>query len=255
MTNDFSANADAKNADTGNTSAANPAVQTFASEEALVEAFTQTLVGQLKAAIAERGRAYLVVSGGRTPVPLFTHLSQQELPWWQVTILLADERWLPATHEASNTRLVREHLLQNKAASAEFMRFNNDAESLDAAVQSFNRTATDLPTFDVVILGLGEDGHTASIFPCAAERNLAMTTSSACLAVHPTTAPFARLSLSKARLLNSRHLYFHLVGASKAQVLEQVTQANADFPASAFLKQSAVPVDVMLALPPALGKE
>lgn len=230
-------------------------VETFTSEDALTQAFTQTIYEQLKQAIAERGRAYLVVSGGRTPVPLFSLLSQQDLPWSQVTVLLADERWLPASHEASNTRLVRQHLLQNNAADAEFLEFANDAESVGAAVAAFNQQAAALPTFDVVILGLGEDGHTASIFPCSQQLNDALTTEAACLAVTPTTAPYDRISLSKSRLMNSRTLYFHLVGASKAEVLNQAMQPGASFPASVFLQQDTVPVKVMLALPLAPAKE
>lgn len=230
-------------------------VETFTSEDALTQAFTQTIYEQLKQAIAERGRAYLVVSGGRTPVPLFSLLSQQDLPWSRVTVLLADERWLPASHEASNTRLVRQHLLQNNAADAEFLQFANDAESVGAAVAAFNQQAAALPTFDVVILGLGEDGHTASIFPCSQQLNDALKTEAACLAVTPTTAPYDRISLSKSRLMNSRTLYFHLVGASKAEVLNQAMQSGASFPASVFLQQDTVPVKVMLALPPAPAKE
>lgn len=230
-------------------------VKTFSNEDALTDTFTQTICEQLQQAIRERGRAYLVVSGGRTPVPLFNQLSQQDLPWSQVTVLLADERWLPADHEASNTRLVRQHLLQKKAADAEFLHFANDAETIDAAVAAFNQQAAELPTFDVVVLGLGEDGHTASIFPCSQQLNDALTTEAACLAVTPTTAPYDRISLSKSRLMNSRTIYFHLVGTSKAEVLNQAMQPGASFPASVFLQQDTVPVKVMLALPPAPAKE
>lgn len=230
-------------------------VETFTNEDDLTLSFAQTICAQLEQAITERGRAYIVVSGGRTPVPLFTLLSQQELPWSQVTVLLADERWLPAAHEASNTRLVRQHLLQNKAADAEFLHFANDAETLDAAVAAFNQQAKSLPTFDVVILGLGEDGHTASIFPCSEQVHEALSTTAACLAVTPTTAPYDRISLSKSRLMNSRTIYFHLVGASKANVLNQAMQPGASFPASVFLQQDTVPVKVMLALPSDPPKE
>ena len=106
-----------------------------------------------------------------------------------------------------------------------------------------------MPRFDVVILGMGEDGHTASLFPCSAELEHALSTDDAVAAMTPTTAPHQRMTLSLSRLLNSRQIYFHLSGAGKAKVLAQALQENADFPVSRVLQQNNVPVEVMLAVP------
>jgi len=103
--------------------------------------------------------------------------------------------------------------------------------------------------FDVVILGMGEDGHTASIFPCCAQLDEALTTSAPIMATEPTTAPHQRMTWTKSALLNSKQLYLHLVGESKEAVLNQVIETG-DVklaPICAFLNQSDVPMSVMLA--------
>lgn len=224
-------------------------VKEFNHDSDLIDQFSRQLCRELEQAVAERGHAYLVVSGGRTPVPLFERLSKQMLPWPKITILLADERWLPATDAQSNERLVRAHLLQHQAAAANFISLlTADADAADAVAQINERLAK-VPRFDVVILGMGEDGHTASLFPCSAELEHALSTDNSVAAVTPTTAPHQRMSLSLSRLLNSRQIYFHLSGAGKAKVLEQALQANADFPVSRILHQDSVPVEVMLAVP------
>ena len=93
------------------------------------------------------------------------------------------------------------------------------------------------------------DGHTASLFPCSAELAEGLTTENAALAVYPTTAPHARVSLSKARLLNTRQVFLHLVGQAKQKVLTQAMRKDSQLPISEFLFREHVPVDVMLALP------
>ncbi len=89
-------------------------VRRFTSDDGLLAEFVPLLVAQLQAAIVARGQAYLVVSGGRTPLPLFQQLAQAPLDWSRVTVCLADERWVAADHDASNERLVREHLVNAK---------------------------------------------------------------------------------------------------------------------------------------------
>ncbi|MDN7124165.1 6-phosphogluconolactonase [Pseudidiomarina sp. 1APP75-32.1] len=223
--------------------------QRFASDSELVDYFNRKLRLQLETAIAERGHAYLVVSGGRTPIPLFQRLATQQLAWPQVTIVLADERWLPASDAASNERLVREHLLQDQAAAANFVSLLTSAEDPYQAAAVVSDRLAALPTFDAVILGMGEDGHTASLFPGSDELQEGLTTDAAALAVTPKHAPHARMSMSKKRLLDSRQIYFHLSGAAKAAVLDHAL-AEEDvetMPVRAFLHQQQVPVEVLLA--------
>lgn len=221
----------------------------FETDAELVKSFTERLCRQLSQAIAERGQAYLVVSGGRTPLKLFDYLSLQPLDWTRVTITLADERWVDAEHVDSNERLVREHLLQNRAAQANFISLlAADLESPASAATAATKLAQ-IPTFDAVILGMGEDGHTASLFPYSQELEEGLSSTESALVVRPTTASYQRISMSLQRLLDSRQIYFHLSGAAKADVLARALKETnqQEMPVRAVLHQSQVPVTVLLA--------
>ncbi|WP_445766533.1 6-phosphogluconolactonase [Rheinheimera sp.] len=220
----------------------------FTDTTALNQDFAQRLVTILQQAISERGAAYLVVSGGKTPQALFNTLSQTDLAWDKVTVLLADDRWLDDSQQDSNERLVKATLLQYKASAAQFISlYANTASAFDGAAQVLPRVAA-LPAFDAVILGMGEDGHTASLFPCSEQIRAGLTEDApAVLAVQPATAPYQRMSLSLARLLNSRHIFLHLVGANKLTVLEKA-MADSDvyaMPIRAFLQHPVAEVTVM----------
>ena len=223
-------------------------LQQFVNTDALNDAFAAQLVTILEQAITERGAAYLVVSGGRTPQALFAKLADTPLAWDKVTVLLADDRYLPPDAEHSNERLVRNTLLQRHAASARFISLYAPAADAYTAVAEIKARVASLPTFDAVILGMGEDGHTASLFPCSKEIQAGLATDApVALAVTPSTAPYQRLSLSKTRLLNSAVIYLHLVGPKKLTVLEQAMagQDPLQMPVRAFLQQQQVPVHVM----------
>ena len=222
----------------------------FTDTGALNAEFANRLVAILQQAIAERGAAYLVVSGGKTPQALFTALSQVDLAWDKVTVLLADDRWLDDRQNDSNERLVKAVLLQNNAKAAKFISLYADtASAFDGVAQVLPRIAG-LPTFDAVILGMGEDGHTASLFPCSKEISQGLASDAPdLLAVNPTTAPYQRISFSKQRLLNSRALFLHLVGASKLTVLEhaQASQDELAMPIRAFIHHTVPELAVMFA--------
>lgn len=222
----------------------------YTDANALNKDFASRLVTLLNEAISSRGRAYLVVSGGRTPTALFNALSQAELAWQNVTILLADERFVPVDAADSNERLVKANLLKNKAAAAEFISLYADAATAEDAVAAILPRVAELPAFDAVILGMGEDGHTASLFPCSAELKAGLAADApAVLAVNPTTAPHQRISLSLPRLLNTQQIFIHLVGQNKLDVLNKA-QAGSDvtsMPIRAILQQPDTDVAVMYA--------
>ena len=220
----------------------------FENTSALDAALTAKVSDLLKAAIVAEGKASLVVSGGRTPVGFFHLLSQCELDWSKVTIALADERWVNADHAASNEKLVRENLLINEAHKAEYLALKTDAENALDGEAECQRRLNALGRFTVVILGMGDDGHTASLFPGseALERGLDMHSGMDCIAVTPLEAPHQRMSMTLPRLLNTQSLVIHISGASKQQVL---TQANAgddvmELPIRAILQQQTTPVSI-----------
>lgn len=196
----------------------------FPDDATLVPALARRIGGALRRAIVARGTASLVVSGGRTPGPLFTALSEIPLPWDRVQVTLADERWVPATHNDSNEGLVRRCLLRRRAAAAEMIGLVSGHATAADGVDTIAERLRRMPRpFDVVILGLGTDGHTASLFPGAAQlaAGLDHATTSPCLAIRPPNAPHERISLTAAALLDSRWRILHLRGDEKWRVLRR----------------------------------
>lgn len=199
-----------------------PIQQQFANQQAMVEALGSFVVERLQQAIEQRGHALLAVSGGKTPAALFDRLSQQSLDWGKVFITLADDRWLPPDHADSNTRLVRQHLLQGAAAAAQFAPLVNAAPTPEKGLAQAGERFNALPQpFDLILLGMGDDGHTASLFPCAPQLQQALSTSEPLVAIHPQTAPYGRISLSPAALRQSRQNILLISGANKQAVLQQ----------------------------------
>ena len=200
----------------------------YDSRDELDAALTETIATQLTQGIASRGFASLVVSGGSTPKGLFTALSSIELDWEKVTVLLADERWVPDTHADSNSAMVKSLLLQGKAAAAKWIDFGAGQEDADAEVARVAQILSAMNSFDVVTLGMGTDSHTASLFPCAIELPEGLSTTAPVLMTQPTTAPHRRISMSKNRLLNTELGIIHLVGESKLEVYERATAHTDD---------------------------
>ncbi|MFC3093557.1 6-phosphogluconolactonase [Alteromonas sediminis] len=195
----------------------------FDSAEALNQSFADQIVQQLSDAIEQNGHASLLVSGGRTPLGLFKVLSEQPIAWSKVFVTLVDERWVDETDSASNTRLVKENLLQNHAASARFVEMKTAHDDAYSAQPAVAENLSVIPTpYTVLILGMGEDSHTASLFPCSqeVEQGLSTENQAVCLAVTPTTAPHQRMSLTLNAIASAQNVYLHLTGDKKKQVLK-----------------------------------
>jgi 6-phosphogluconolactonase len=221
----------------------------FPDREALVAALAGEIKVDLEEAIAARGAASLVVSGGKTPQRLFGKLSAEKIDWTRTWVTLADERWVETTSEDSNERLVRENLLVGSAAAAHFVGLKNPAATPEAGADWGTRALTRVPhPFDVLVLGMGPDGHTASLFPgsMALARGLDPTAPPACIAVNALVAPHARVSLNLAALLDSRRIVVHIEGDAKWAVYQRARApgTSAELPIRAILQQKEVPVDV-----------
>jgi 6-phosphogluconolactonase len=224
----------------------------YSSAAALNAQFAADVAQRLREGITQNGRASLVVSGGKTPLEFFKQLSRQTLDWQNVYITLADERWVNVNDDASNEKTVRASLLQYEAATANFIGLKTDGQNpVDDAIET-ERVIKQMPMpFDVLILGMGDDGHTASLFPGAKNLlpALAMDSGRLCMAMTPLTAPHDRITLTLPAILNSRHIYLHIVGENKKRVYQQA-QTGVDvneMPVRAVLQQSDVPVDVIWA--------
>jgi 6-phosphogluconolactonase len=181
------------------------------------------IANQLNIAIQKNGKAFLLVSGGTSPIGIFQQLSLKNIDWQKITIGLVDERFVPNDNAASNERLVKENLMINEAKNATFIpmvyTLENESENLNLANQQYNifhsRT-------DVSILGMGEDGHTASLFPneISSEKNL-LSDSICLISTTSPNAPTQRISCSKSLILKSNSIYLMLIGERKKLILQQ----------------------------------
>ncbi len=201
----------------------------------------------LEDAIARRGAAFIAVSGGSTPALLFDRLSEIPLDWARVTVAQVDERWVDPASPDSNQHLIRHHLLQNAASAANFVPMHDGASDARQGQAAYERILCAMPgPFDVILLGMGNDGHTASLFPAAPELDAGLAGAALCLALTPPAASHQRLTLSLVGLLRSRLLVLQLQGAAKEAVYRAAIGegAVADMPVRAVLRQEHVPVEV-----------
>jgi 6-phosphogluconolactonase len=222
----------------------------FPDSDALSSSLAAQIAASLKAGIVVRGLASLVVSGGCTPVKMFERLRAEALDWSRVCIALADERWVASTDAGSNEKLVRDVLLKGPAAAARFLGLKNGAPTPDLGAVSAWETFARVPRpFDTVVLGMGEDGHTASLFPRSP--NLASALNAAavagCVGMWAPVAPQPRLSLNLSALLDSRRVVVLITGDAKWRtfVAARAVGPVEDMPVRAVLRQSRTPVEVM----------
>ncbi len=182
----------------------------FKTGDELATKLAEDVAAWLRAAIVAKDFAVLAVSGGSTPKPFFAKLSNLRLDWSKVQITLVDERQVPEDNPRSNAKLVKETLLQNFAAKAQFIPLYE------------NPNAKNLKTFDVAILGMGNDGHTASFFPGGDHlaEALDLNVEQNILEMNAPGAGEPRLTFSLARLLAATHVCLHIQGADKEAVLE-----------------------------------
>ncbi len=183
----------------------------FEDSASLAAGLAQKVADILRGTVTDKGSAILAVSGGTTPQPFFQFLSTIDLNWGKVQITLVDERQVPDDSPRSNAKLVKQSLLQHKAAAARFVPLYQ------------NLAASDLGNFDIAILGMGSDGHTASFFPCGDKLEAALDPEgkTAILEMNAPAAGEPRLTFSLPKLLAAKHLFLHIQGAEKMAVLDQ----------------------------------
>jgi 6-phosphogluconolactonase len=226
----------------------------FSSRDALAAGLAAKVKAALEEAVSLRGRAVLAVSGGSTPIAFFKALSKLEMAWEQVTIILVDERMVPASHDRSNARMVRENLLQNHAVHAFFVPMYSGAfDEGDAAhqIETVMKRAQLVPA-DFLILGMGNDGHTASYFPGGDHLADAIDPEQEALVLpmHAEGAGETRLTLTLPVLLAAREMALHIEGAGKRAVLDRALADGTrvlDMPVRAVFENARKPVRVFWA--------
>lgn len=226
----------------------------FETRAEMVAALKEECLAALRSAIDNRGEATLMVSGGSSPEPLYQSLSTADLNWESVYVALVDERWVDFDHEKSNEAFIVKTLMQNNAAQANLVGMKNTAETASDGLGDCESNFQQLAQpFDVTILGMGSDGHTASLFPHAEGLHDALDTENealcAAIMAHPsevTGAITERMTLTLAGLLRSRSLLLLITGEEKLKVLRQAQAGTdvAEMPVRAVLQQQQVPLTV-----------
>ncbi|CDZ28449.1 6-phosphogluconolactonase [Neorhizobium galegae] len=224
----------------------------FADAADLAASLADEVAAQLETAIRDRGTASIAVSGGSTPKKFFEALATRDIDWSKVTVTLVDERFVPADSPRSNHLLVSTHLLKDKAAAAKFIPLYYEAPSIDeAAVIATDKTSGIGQPFDVAILGMGGDGHTASFFPHGNNlaRALDLSGPRGVLTMQAEGAGEERLTFSFASLSDARFLVLHIEGQGKKDVLETAKAGSdeTDMPIRAVLTRAASPLQIFWA--------
>ncbi|MCT6871044.1 MAG: 6-phosphogluconolactonase [Bartonella sp.] len=221
----------------------------FDTPAALASALADRVAAELSVAVVERKQAVMAVSGGKTPELFFHYLAKADIDWKNILITLVDERFVPVTDERSNERLVRSTLLQNFASKARFYGLYHPSITAELGAFSAASRINGLPQpFDVVVLGMGSDGHTASFFPGGDRLKQAIDPHCRALVlpIHAKGLTEARLTLTLPIIAQSRFIALHLEGREKLEVFEQALQdgPEKELPIRAVLRHSLHPIQV-----------
>ncbi|NYT63835.1 6-phosphogluconolactonase [Alcaligenaceae bacterium] len=215
----------------------------FNTQEAYLTGLVNKVSTTLRQAIAMQGSAGLAVSGGKSPIPMFQHLSQADLPWEKIHISLVDERLVAPDSPDSNEYLVRQHLLVNRASQATFTGLVSDPGNIEHCVEQANKQSR---VINLALLGMGDDGHTASLFPGAPQLPLALSAKQPQRYLHisPPTAPYERISMTLSAILKVQHIVLAIAGDHKRLVFKQAAQlATPALPVSYLITQTGTPFD------------
>jgi 6-phosphogluconolactonase len=221
----------------------------FSNKNELDTALAKSIVLDINKAIEAKGSAYLLFSGGSTPKGLFQKLASELLDWNQITIGLVDERMVAEDSEFSNTAMLKNLLINEIAGDKKphflplVYRTDDDEMNLKTATEHLNLTG--LP--DVVVLGMGNDGHFASLFPGdpASEQSLRQINSDALLYTKAPQFPHSRISHSWAYLRQAGKLYLHITGNEKKDLIRN--QHKGKLPIDTVLNDKEVSVEIFWA--------
>jgi len=198
-------------------------IHKYNSADEQANALSQAIATTIEQILRHKPQVSLAVSGGKSPIKLFEKLSHFDLAWDKVTLTLVDERFLASDHTDSNESLVRKHLLINNAEQAHFIGLVTTRNILT----SVSNANLHIKNIDVAILGMGEDGHTASIFPCCDELKSAIDpqlTPEKYIITNPKTANYQRIGLSLAGILEIPSLFISINGANKLEIITKASQ-------------------------------
>ncbi|MDO6585486.1 6-phosphogluconolactonase [Salipiger sp. 1_MG-2023] len=217
-------------------------LRTYPDREMLAMDLANLIAGELRAALGHRERAALAVPGGTSPGPVFDTLCAADLDWSRVDVLLTDERWVPESSERSNTALLRRRLLTDRAAAARYLPLYADAETPEEKLGELAEAIAPSLPLAVALLGMGEDMHTASIFPGADKLAEALAPDAPILLpMRAPGAPEPRITLSAHVLDGAMAKHVVIYGAAKLEVLKALRgKPPSEAPVNAILGDAVV---------------
>ncbi|MBT8152417.1 6-phosphogluconolactonase [Epibacterium ulvae] len=211
----------------------------YANREDAAQSIADAIISDLITLLTAQDTVTVAVAGGTTPAPIFDILAQAELDWSRVEVMASDERWVPETHERSNAQMIRARLITGTAAAAKFVPFFAEDLTPEEGAEALSET---IKSVDLILLGMGEDMHTASLFPGTEGLDAGLAPDApAFVVMRPASQPEARISLS-ARVLNAaKHKHLAIYGNGKADALAKAQELPPkDAPIAAVLSEMHV---------------
>ena len=197
-------------------------IKEYADRDMLAIGVADTLASELESCLFNHDFASFAVPGGTTPGPIFDALCGVDLDWSRVHVLPTDERWVPEDHERSNARLIRERLLSDRAANARYISLYREGSEPEEALEAIAETLTPKLPLSLLVLGMGGDMHTASLFPKAPGLEAALGRKAGPVAVmRPETQPETRISLTAPVLDGAMSKHLVITGTDKREALEK----------------------------------
>ncbi|WP_350132657.1 6-phosphogluconolactonase [Nitrosomonas sp.] len=194
----------------------------FPNIESLSQGFADFAATALQNTLNRKPQATLVVPGGSTPRHYLPALAKCKLPWDRITVTLSDERWVDVNDTQSNEHLVKQHLMNHLPANTRFVGLRTHHDNPFDAIEVIHQRLEKLPLpLSLTVLGLGEDGHIASLFPGMAPH---LIDTHHCVAAAPPAAPSLRISLSLKLLAESEQIALVVTGESKRRLLDRVSE-------------------------------
>lgn len=210
-------------------------ITTSITEELHIATISASLTKLINSTVEKNGASVIALSGGKSPISLFEHLSTLSLPWQQTTITLVDERVTSIDNTDSNENLLKTHLLKNKAKAATFLGLmHTNVTDLSTLANS------KIPQIDIAILGMGSDGHTASIFPDCTELDAALDLDNpnTYITTNPVSAKYSRITLTLKALSKIKYLILAISGEEKLTILQEAAKKiNKNYPISYLLNK------------------
>lgn len=215
-------------------------LETYDDRAALARGLAERIAAELAEALAQ-GAASLALPGGDSPAPVFDALAQADLDWSRITVMPGDERWVAPDHPRSNAGLIRRHLLQGRAAAAPLIELYNGDRTPESAEHTLTRLVRVHLPLTVLLLGMGEDGHVASLFPRSPRLGLALSDEAEAVMGMQAPDGECRMSLTLPALRGARHRHLLVTGEGKRRVLDEAAGRDPmDAPVAAILDGTTV---------------